>query len=90
VPDSALPLEETAQVIDDTKGHTLCAVSSRDKALSGTKGTKIEIAKEVGAALGKAAVTAGVATVVADRAGYLYHGRVKALAEGARENGLEF
>tara|TARA_B100000683_G_scaffold113125_1_gene111349 strand:+ start:5067 stop:5417 length:351 start_codon:yes stop_codon:yes gene_type:complete len=79
-----------AQIIDDTKGHTLCAVSSRDKALSSVKGTKTEIAKEVGAALGKAAVTAGLSTVVFDRAGYLYHGRVKALAEGARENGLKF
>ena len=79
-----------AQVIDDSQGHTLASASSKDKGVDGKKGTKIEIAKEVGAIVGKAAVSAGIKNVVFDRAGYLYHGRVKALADGARESGLIF
>ena len=79
-----------AQLIDDTQGHTLLSCSSRDKGLNSEKGTKIEISKKVGEALGKMAGEKGINTVVFDRGGYLYHGRVKALAEGAREAGLKF
>tara|TARA_B100000029_G_C17262678_1_gene846894 strand:- start:51 stop:401 length:351 start_codon:yes stop_codon:yes gene_type:complete len=78
------------QVIDDNNGHTLASASSKDKALAKKKGTKTELAKEVGALIGKNATKAGITNVVFDRSGYLYHGRVKALAEGARENGLIF
>ncbi len=79
-----------AQVIDDTSGKTLAAASSRDKDLSDAKGTKSEIATAVGKALADKAIKAGVETVAFDRGGYLYHGRVKSLAEGAREGGLKF
>ena len=79
-----------AQLIDDTKGVTLLAASSRDKELSKAKGTKIEIANLVGKALGEKAVKAGIEKVSFDRGGNLYHGRVKSLAEGARESGLKF
>jgi large subunit ribosomal protein L18 len=79
-----------AQVIDDTSGKTLLAASSRDKELSGAKGTKSEIAAAVGKALAEKAVKAGVEAVSFDRGGYRYHGRVKSLAEGAREGGLKF
>ena len=79
-----------AQLIDDTKGVTLLAVSSRDKELSKEKGTKVEIANLVGKALGEKALKAGVEMVSFDRGGNLYHGRVKSLAEGAREAGLKF
>ena len=78
------------QVIDDNNGHTLASASSKDKAFAKKKGTKTELAKEVGALIGKNATKAGITNVVFDRSGYLYHGRVKALAEGARENGLIF
>tara|TARA_B100000530_G_C15799679_1_gene425017 strand:+ start:400 stop:750 length:351 start_codon:yes stop_codon:yes gene_type:complete len=78
------------QVIDDNNGHTLASASSKDKALAKKKGTKTELAKEVGALIGENATKAGITNVVFDRSGYLYHGRVKALAEGARENGLIF
>ena len=78
-----------AQIIDDTKGVTLVAASSRDKDLKAT-GTKTERAKQVGEAIAKKALAAGIETVSFDRGGYLYHGRVKSLAEGAREGGLKF
>ena len=78
-----------AQVIDDTKGVTLVAASSRDKDLKAT-GTKTEKAKQVGEAIAKKALAAGIETISFDRGGYLYHGRVKSLAEGAREGGLKF
>ena len=78
-----------AQLIDDVAGRTL--VSASWQALPKTfKGSKIEQAQEVGRQLGAAAKTAGLETCVFDRAGYLYHGRVKALADGAREGGLAF
>jgi len=79
-----------AQIIDDTNGHTIASASSRDKSLLKKKGTKTELAKEVGMLIGKTATKGGITNIVFDRSGYLYHGRVKALAEGARENGLTF
>ena len=78
-----------AQIIDDTKGVTLVAASSRDKDLKAT-GTKAEKAKQVGQAIAKKALAAGIESISFDRGGYLYHGRVKSLAEGAREGGLKF
>ena len=78
-----------AQIIDDTKGVTLVAASSRDKDLKAT-GTKTEKAKPVGQAIAKKALAAGIESISFDRGGYLYHGRVKSLAEGAREGGLKF
>ena len=78
-----------AQVIDDTKGVTLVAASSRDKDLKAT-GTKTEKAKQVVQAIAKKALAAGIESISFDRGGYLYHGRVKSLAEGAREGGLKF
>jgi len=78
-----------AQIINDLDGKTLAAASSRDKDFS-AKGTKTELAKEVGRAVATKAQAAGINTVVFDRNGYLYHGRVKALAEAAREGGLKF
>lgn len=76
------------QVIDDLKGHTIAAASSRDTGVAA--GSKTEQAKAVGQLIAEKAKSAGVETVVFDRGGYLYHGRVKALAEGAREAGLQF
>ena len=76
-----------AQIIDDVKGHTLAAASSKELGL--TNGN-VDNAKQVGAKLAEKALAAGVSTVVFDRNGYLYHGRVKAVAEGAREGGLKF
>ena len=78
-----------AQIIDDTKGVTLVAASSRDKDLKAS-GTKTEKAKQVGQAIAKKALAAGIESISFDRGGYLYHGRVKSLAEGAREGGLKF
>ena len=78
-----------AQIIDYTKGVTLVAASSRDKDLEAS-GTKTEKAKQVGEAIAKKALAAGIETISFDRGGYLYHGRVKSLAEGAREGGLKF
>ena len=78
-----------AQIIDDTKGVTLVAASSRDKDLK-LSGTKTEKAKQVGQAIAKKALAAGIESISFDRGGYLYHGRVKSLAEGAREGGLKF
>lgn len=79
-----------AQIIDDTKGVTVTAASSRDKDLAGKKVNKTEQAKMVGEAIAKKATAAGISSVVFDRGGYLYHGRVKALADAAREAGLKF
>lgn len=77
------------QLINDETGNTLAAASSRDKDFSRT-GTKTEQSKNVGLAIAKKAAEKGITSVVFDRGGYLYHGRVKALAEGAREGGLKF
>lgn len=77
-----------AQVIDDVAGVTLASASSLDKEVSGE--TKLAQASAVGSAIAKSAVEKGIKQVVFDRGGYLYHGRVQALAEAARENGLEF
>jgi large subunit ribosomal protein L18 len=77
-----------AQVIDDLAGNTLVAASSRDTAIA--KASKSDMAKEVGKLLAERAKAAGIISIVFDRAGYQYHGRVKALADGAREGGLEF
>ena len=79
-----------AQVIDDSKGVTLFSASSREKSLSDVTGTKTDVATAVGKALAEKAVKAGIESVTFDRNGYLYHGRVKALADGAREGGLKF
>lgn len=78
-----------AQIIDDTKGVTLAAASSRDKDVNG-KGTGIEVAEQVGKAIAEKASKAGIEKVAFDRGGYLYHGRVKSLADGARAAGLKF
>lgn len=78
-----------AQIIDDTKGVTLVAASSIDKDFEGT-GWDVEAAKKVGEAIAKRAKDAGIDKVVFDRGGYIYHGRVQALAAAAREAGLEF
>ncbi len=77
-----------AQIIDDVSGKTLAAASTKDKDFSGNGGNA-EAAKAVGKAIAKKASDAGIKTVVFDRGGYVYHGRVKALADGAREGGLE-
>lgn len=78
-----------AQLIDDDKGVTLAAASSRDKDVD-AKGTKSEVATLVGKAIAEKALKLGVKDVAFDRGGNLYHGRVKSLAEGAREAGLKF
>ena len=78
-----------AQLIDDVNGVTLVSASSMDKEFEGVGGNK-EAAKKVGQLVGKRAVEKGIETVVFDRGGYLYHGRVKELADGARESGLKF
>ena len=78
-----------AQIIDDTKGVTLVSASSQDKGLEDAGGNK-NTARQVGKLLAERAKKAGVTTVVFDRGGYLYHGRVQELAEGAREGGLAF
>ena len=77
-----------AQIIDDVAGVTLASASSVDKDFEGN-GSNIEAAKKVGLAIAKAAKAKGIEKVVFDRGGYIYHGRVKAVAEGAREGGLE-
>ncbi len=79
-----------AQVVDDVTGKTLAAASSRDKDIASAKGNKTEKAALVGKAVAEKAKSAGVETISFDRGGYLYHGRVKSLAEGAREAGLKF
>lgn len=79
-----------AQVIDDRTGKTLAAAGSRDKDLGLAKGHDMAAAAKVGEAVAKKAIAAGVSEVVFDRSGYVYHGRVKALAEEARKVGLKF
>lgn len=79
-----------AQLIDDSNGVTLAAASSREKDIQAQKAPKIEKSKLVGAAIARKAGELGIKTVVFDRGGYIYHGRVKAVAEGAREGGLVF
>lgn len=81
-----------AQIIDDTVGRTLVAASTKDKALAGGLDgkTKTEQSKEVGRLVAERALDAGITTVVFDRGGFKYHGRVQALAEAAREAGLKF
>ncbi len=79
-----------AQIIDDLNGVTLAAASSASKDFGGMKANKVDIAKAVGKAIAEKATQNGISAVVFDRGGYLYHGRVKALAEGAREAGLKF
>ncbi len=79
-----------AQVIDDTTGQTLAAASSLEAGVRGGDGTKTDDARRVGQLVAERAKAAGVATVVFDRAGFKYHGRVRSLAEAAREAGLDF
>ena len=80
----------TAQIIDDDNGITLVSASTLEKELKITNGGNVEAAKKIGEEIAKRAKKAKITKVVFDRGGYLYHGRVKALAEAARENGLEF
>ncbi|KIO54151.1 50S ribosomal protein L18 [Flavobacterium hibernum] len=77
-----------AQIIDDVNGVTLLAASSREKEIG--KGTNVEIAAAVGKLVAEKALKAGIETITFDRGGYLYHGRIKSLAEGARAAGLKF
>ena len=77
-----------AQLIDDVNGVTILAASSREKEIG--KGTNIEVATAVGKLVAEKALKAGIETVTFDRGGYLYHGRIKSLAEGARAAGLKF
>jgi large subunit ribosomal protein L18 len=79
-----------AQLIDDVNGVTLAASSTREQSLQDKKAPKVDLAREVGKALASKATQSGISSVVFDRGGYLYHGRIKALAEGAREGGLQF
>jgi len=78
-----------AQIIDDTKGVTLCSASSLEKSFKGS-GSNKEGAQKVGKQVAERAVKSGIENVVFDRGGYIYHGRVKELAEAAREGGLKF
>ncbi len=78
------------QMIDDVAATTLCSASSRMKDIAAKSGTKIEKAAMVGKALAAKAISLGIETCVFDRGGYLYHGRVKSVADGAREGGLKF
>src|ERR1700741_2668851 len=78
-----------AQIIDDLTGNTIVTASSRDKDLKDAKGNKSEVSKLVGKSIADKAKAKGIETIVFDRGGYLYHGRVKSLAEGAREGGLK-
>ena len=78
------------QLINDDNGTTIAAASSREKDIAAQKVNKVEKSKLVGAALARKASELGIKDVVFDRGGYIYHGRVKAVAEGAREGGLQF
>lgn len=78
------------QLIDDNEGKTLASASSKDKDIVAQKGTKTEKSKLVGQAIARKATELGISTVVFDRGGNLYHGRVKSVADGAREGGLQF
>ena len=79
-----------AQLIDDETGNTIAAASSKQKDITAQKAAKTEKSKMVGEAIARKAVELGISKVVFDRSGYIYHGRVKAVAEGAREAGLVF
>ena len=79
-----------AQVIDDLKGATLAAASSLEKDMRSKTGANVDAAKAVGKLVAQRAIEKGVKSVVFDRGGYLYHGRIKALADAAREGGLQF
>lgn len=79
-----------AQLIDDANGQTLVAASSRDKNFRNLEGNKVEKSKQVGQELARKAKELGLEECVFDRSGYLYHGRIKSLSEGAREGGLKF
>ncbi len=79
-----------AQIIDDTAGRTLAMASSLEKDARGSTGATVDAAAAVGRSVAERARAAGVTSVVFDRGGFLFHGRVKALADGAREGGLEF
>jgi large subunit ribosomal protein L18 len=79
-----------AQIIDDSNGTTLTTASTMEKSFADAKVAKIEKSKLIGQTIAKRALEAGINTVVFDRNGYLYHGRVKSLAEAAREGGLKF
>ncbi len=79
-----------AQLIDDAKGQTLASASSRDKDIAAQKANKASLSKLVGSAIARKATELGIKDVTFDRGGYLYHGRVKSLADGAREGGLKF
>ena len=78
------------QLIDDVSGTTIASASSRQKDIASQKGNKVETSKLVGEAIAKKSQELGIKDVVFDRSGYLYHGRIKAVAEGAREGGLQF
>ena len=78
-----------AQIIDDVAGNTLCSASTVEKGFDGNGGN-VEAAKKIGETIAKRALEKGIENVVFDRGGYIYHGRVAALAEGAREGGLKF
>ena len=78
-----------AQLVDDVNGTTLAAVSSRDKGVNST-GTNVEVAAMIGKLIAEKALAVGIDTITFDRGGYLYHGRIKSLAEGARAAGLKF
>jgi large subunit ribosomal protein L18 len=79
-----------AQLIDDLNGATLASASTKDKDIKAVKGTKVELSTQVGKAIATKAAAVGISSVVFDRGGYLYHGRIKAVADGAREGGLKF
>lgn len=78
------------QLIDDLNGQTLAAASSKEKDIAAQKGNKVEKSKLVGEAIARKALELGIKNVTFDRGGYLYHGRVKSVADGAREGGLQF
>ena len=79
-----------AQIIDDIKGVTICAASTVEKSFGGKNGGNKEAAREVGKSIAQKAAEKGITNVVFDRGGYIFHGRVKELADGAREGGLNF
>ena len=81
--------EMYAQLIDDNSGKTLASASSREKGVD-ANGTKTEVSAAVGKAIAAKAIAAGIENIVFDRNGFVYHGRIKALADGAREGGLKF
>jgi large subunit ribosomal protein L18 len=78
------------QLIDDSNGTTIASANSREKDIAAQKGNKVDASKRVGEAIARKSIELGIKNVVFDRSGYLYHGRVKAVADGAREGGLEF